>query len=107
MQYRPQDMSAFHTMPEATQLVGLMDRGSSAVPRSKDQCPHKFLARLPCGHSPMKYKRQVGNSELLEGQESVPPRTLKGTLDLSEHETHLEKGETQAETCYRSTGDRR
>lgn len=67
MQQRPQDMSASHTMPGATGLLGHVDRvlPKGVLNRSEDECSHKFLARLHCGHPPMKFK--AGNSELLEG----------------------------------------
>lgn len=66
MQQRPQDMSASHTVP------GLLGHADRVLPkgifnRSEDECSQKFLARFHCGHSPIKFKRQVGNSELLEG----------------------------------------
>lgn len=63
-----------------------------------------FLARLHCGHPPMKFKRQVRNSELWEGWRpgiQNPEDTSPLSMFIWIKVRHT------AQACYRPTGDRR
>lgn len=78
-------------------MVGSAPRGSSAVRSSEDECSQKPLARSHCRTRTtlvQKAGRKQWAVERLGAKDLILPETLGGwgTLVLSEHGDHLERG---------------